>query len=253
MSASLSSAFLGAFSFLSRLPLRSPELDAKGLALSTVFYPIVGATLGGCVGGLMWLVQPWFGWPMAVWCGIGLGALLTGALHEDGLADAADGLGGSASREKALAIMDDSRIGAFGAITLIWLFMARYFLLSAMGTEQALRLLPVVWAWARVAPVLLMAWLAPCRPGEGLAASVGKNVGARHAVSALFLATMITWVVVPPGRLCVAGGSLAATALAGLYFRRRLGGVSGDCLGAAVSISEIAALSGAIAWGRIAA
>jgi adenosylcobinamide-GDP ribazoletransferase len=174
--------------------------------------------------------------------------IITGALHEDGLADAADGVGGGRDREQALLIMKDSRIGSYGAIALILSFALRATALAAISREApplaAALAIPVCTCLGRAALVWHWHRLPPAKP-DGVAAAAGRpGEGATHfaLVSACLFAAIIIW---PFLGLLPFVCSLLAVGIAvlafTLYIRRKLSGHTGDTLGAAEQISEIAA------------
>ena len=175
---------------------------------------------------------------------------ITGALHEDGLGDVADGLGGHHTKARALAIMKDSRIGAYGALALVISLLLRVSLLADLigaGAGQATLALLVVAAASRGA----MAWLwssLPSASGSGVAARVGQPSVPTGRVAGGLGAALLVF-----GGLIVAGlaGALLPLLLGLLilgqlrkFLMRRLGGQTGDCLGAAQQLTEIAALLG---------
>lgn len=179
--------------------------------------------------------------------------LLTGGFHEDGLADVADGLGGSHERDRALEIMKDSRVGAFGAMALVLALLAKVALLALLGTHaQGAVLAAMLGAHvlSRFAPLLLVRTLP--HVGDD-ARSKSKPLADRITAAALTVAAL--WCVAPLAGVAVAQGAAfvasgAAVALLALLwmrrlFRRRLQGFTGDCLGATQQVCEIAFLLGA--------
>ncbi|GAB0119750.1 adenosylcobinamide-GDP ribazoletransferase [Acidisoma sp. 7E03] len=230
-----------AFGLLTRLPLpKAARASAPGQGVWA--WPLVGA-VAGLIGGLVytlalrWDLTPWLSGLLAVFAMV----LTTGGFHEDGLADTADGTGG-ATPERRLAIMKDSRIGSYGVLALIASVALRAGALAAI-TEPA-RVVPAVLLAAvagRAAMPGVLLLSGPARPG-GLAASLGLLSSAR-VLAAWGIAILI-------GLLC---GGLHATALtaaavllvalgAAWFGDRRLGGYTGDTLGAAEQITEIAVL-----------
>lgn len=186
--------------------------------------------------------------------------LLTGGFHEDGLADVADGLGGSYDRTRALDIMKDSRVGAFGAMALVLALLAKVALLALLGSVEGV---PTGWdeaplsTWyvcaalvaghtvSRALPLLLIAWL----PHVGdTAASKSKpladQITARSLLVAfiwLFMALALVLSVLDAMNLIVACSfAMLALLWMGRWFKRRLQGFTGDCLGAAQQVCEIA-------------
>jgi len=200
---------------------------------------VVGALLGlagGLVYALAWRLE--LTSFLAALAAIATIALLTGAMHEDGLADLADGLGGGRTRDDALRIMRDSRIGTFGALALFLVVLARTGALANLAEPHLV--LPALMAAAAVSraalPALLLA-LPGARP-DGLAATAGRPHPARVAAGAA-LAALLTLVLLGPaavtGLLVGAGLALLLAAFA----QRRLGGVTGDVLGAVQQLAEL--------------
>jgi adenosylcobinamide-GDP ribazoletransferase len=168
--------------------------------------------------------------------------LVTGALHEDGLADFADGLGGS-TRKQSLAIMRDHRIGSYGVIALILPLAIRITAIAVIAETAAVAAaLIATGAVSRLAAVLVMATL-PAARADGLSASVGRPSGAL-AAAALGVALAISWLLLPFGTALIAVITAAAAALAiGAIASARLGGQTGDVLGAVVVLAECLALT----------
>lgn len=244
------SDFRLALSFLTRLPLAPAAAEPGGLARAMRAFPLAGALIG-LVCGLVLVVASALGLPAMVSAlvAVAAGVLFTGALHEDGLADMADGLG-ARTREDALAVMRDSRIGSFGVIALVLGLMLKATALAAVaggpgGAWAGLAALVASGAWSRaVLPALLHA-LPPAR-GDGLALMAGapeRAVVAQAAILAWFVGLAALW---PWSVLLGAIGLPFATALTGLAVGaladRRLGGQTGDVAGAMQVTGEVACL-----------
>jgi adenosylcobinamide-GDP ribazoletransferase len=232
-----------ALGFLTRFPVGCPpEIRPPQLGRSLAFFPLVGLGLGGLLlaadTGLAQLLPR----PVGDVLLLVLLTLVSGALHLDGFADLCDGVGGGRDRETALRIMKDSCIGAFGAVGLILLLLLKYQALVSLPLAvkpAALLLLPVAGRWA---PVLLTVTLPYLRGPEGTGAAFAAHAGWRE----LLLATLILLAVAiglfrVAGLLLVGGLALAASAF-GWWMKRRLGGVTGDVLGAAVELLELLTL-----------
>ena len=246
------SDLLDALRFLSRLPLPAPRPDATfELAAALRWAPVAGAILLLPSAALLALGQVLKLAPLAsVALAIAAGLLVTGALHEDGLADVADGFGGGQSRERKLAIMRDSRIGAFGALALALALVLRLGcleqLLATRGALASATALLTGATMSRGVMLLPMALLPKART-DGLAHAAGE-VGPATLVPALALAVLVGGVIGSLGQVsaarfavaCVAAllTSLAMTAIA----RRQIGGVTGDVVGATQQLCEIAVL-----------
>jgi adenosylcobinamide-GDP ribazoletransferase len=233
-----------AVTLLTRLPVhRLPLATAPNSASAVWAYPLVGALVGGIGAAAYWLAAA-FACPPALaapWA-LAVLALATGALHEDGLADFADGLGG-ATREQSLAIMRDHRIGSYGVIALILALAVRITAIATIAETAAVAAALITAGVAgRLAAVLVMAAL-PAARADGLAAAVGRPSGAL-AAAALGIAFVVSWLLLPFGTALIAIIAAAAAALAiGAIASARLGGQTGDVLGAAVVLAECLALT----------
>lgn len=234
---------------LTRIPMPGPPCEGHELASAAALFPVVGALTAALSSWSMRLLSTPLGIDAAIVFGLAGSALLTGALHEDGLADTCDGLGGGTTRQRALEIMRDSRIGTYGAIALVLLYLSRFELLRSLELAQLTRVMPAAGALGASGTLLLMAWQPNAR-GDGLAHDVGRAIGP-ITVAAGFGATLL---------ICIALTGIAAPAIvltgltvtfiAGLVFRRKLGGITGDCLGATSCVIEVATLACAATQAR---
>lgn len=242
--------FLDALRFLTRLPLPAAEAGHFDLAGAVWAFPLVGAGIGA-VSGLGFTLAWFLGLPPAACALLAMmaGILLTGALHEDGLADMADGFGGGGDLARKLAIMRDSRIGTYGVLALL---LATGFKAAALagagGPGAALAALVAAEGASRAFPPLAMRLLAPARM-DGLGAGAGIP-GERAVAVAAGLGAGLGFLMLGPARGTLA--LLAACASVGgvvLIARRQIGGYTGDVLGAIQQVGEIAMLLGAVSFG----
>jgi len=236
-----------ALQFLSRCPLPQAWLQPwqpHWLNACVRHFPLVGALLGAAAGGLLWLsAQLWNPW-IAALLALAFCAWATGGFHEDGLADTCDGLGGAVSRERALAIMKDSRIGSYGALGLLFVTALRVAALASLTAQAPLTAaLALVWvgAAARWLPVALMGLLPYAGDAEHAKAKpLAIGLDLRQAAWALL------WLLALAALLPLSLNALALSAalllilLFGLraWLRRRLGGYTGDTLGASEQLAE---------------
>jgi adenosylcobinamide-GDP ribazoletransferase len=243
--------FLVALQFLTRLPVRLHRFEPAWLNDCVRHFPLVGM-LVGAVGAavLAGAAQFWPAWVAAV-LALAATVALTGGFHEDGLADTLDALGGVVSRDKALAIMKDSRIGSYGALALGLSLLLRAALLAVLATRPllgAVAALLTSHALARMAAVGVMASLpyggdADHAKAKPLALAVApRSVAIALAWCGLLLAGLAA-AGVPASQLLLAGAAAAVVAtLMRQWLQRRLGGYTGDGLGATEQLAEIAVL-----------
>lgn len=235
-----------AVGFLTRLPIGARMPGEDELRWSTGFFPLVGAGLG-LAQALVFLALRRAGPLPAAACAVAVGLLLTGAFHEDGLADTADALGGAFDREKLFAILKDSRIGSYGGAALSIVLLLRVSLIAALGDGAPWGLV-VSQALARLPPV----WLLGALPYVTSDAAARSRQVARAGPGQLLLATLLGLSLlgglVALQRLgaTTALALLAAAALVALVcgqrFHARAGGLTGDFLGATEQVEECALL-----------
>ncbi|MDA9512383.1 MULTISPECIES: adenosylcobinamide-GDP ribazoletransferase [Bradyrhizobium] len=230
-----------AVSFVTILPVASSKPAADGtVARATWALPVAGL-LVGLAGAFVYKVAIRFGLTpnIAALLALASTALITGALHEDGLADTADGLGGGRTRERKLEIMRDSRIGTYGVCALILSFGLRWSALAAIADPLLVAFaLCAAHAAARAGVPAFMSLVPPARP-DGLSASAGSPPG-RSVAIAFALGTLALALALGPGKALV---GLILLSLAGLLLARlavrQIGGQTGDILGAFEQIGEI--------------
>jgi adenosylcobinamide-GDP ribazoletransferase len=232
-----------ALMFLTRLPVPVPaDIAAQPVGAAVRAFPLVGIVVG-VAGAITYAIADLLGLSptISALLAVAAMAILTGGLHEDGLADCADGLGAT-TREKALAIMRDSRIGTFGVMALFFVLSLRVVALSYAGsTVEAICLLIAAAAGSRATIPVIMNMLPPARAdGQGWAAGEPDR---RRVVDAGALGVLIVVLMLWPiwGLLAIASAATAAALVAWLA-RRRLGGHTGDVLGAVQQCSETAIL-----------
>ena len=247
--------FRAALTFLTRLPLRRAAGGEDGepvvisLAGTSWSFPLVGLIVG-IIGGIAYFVAAGLRLPPLASALIAIGAtvLTTGGLHEDGLADTADGLGGGATREEKLAIMHDSRTGVYGALALIFSVALRAAALGQIAQGwRALGALIAVHALARGVLPAVLYLLAPARD-DGLGAEAGRPEASLVAWScgiAFVIALLAAGL--RPGLSATIAAAAVAAAIAWLA-QRQIGGHTGDVLGAIEQGGEIAALLAIAAW-----
>jgi adenosylcobinamide-GDP ribazoletransferase len=228
-----------ALGLLTRLPVRVPE-DAS-MARAAWAWPLAGLATGGLAALAGWLALG-LGLPPGLAAGLMLAVsvLATGALHEDGLADVADGFWGGFTPARRLEIMRDSRVGSYGVIALVLSLGLRWSALAALAAAGWLWPVVAAAALSRAPMAAVMRALPPAR-ADGLSRGVGRP-GARGVALGALLALGAALVLAGvPGLLAALAAAAAALAMAALA-RAKIGGQTGDVLGAVQQLAEVAAL-----------
>ncbi|GLU35436.1 adenosylcobinamide-GDP ribazoletransferase [Trinickia caryophylli] len=240
--------FFAALAYFTRVPVpRGVGLDASDLGGAIRYFSLVGA-LVGALGAIVFLAAlRVFPVPVAVLLSMVATLAVTGAFHEDGLADSCDAFGGGATRDDVLRIMRDSRIGAFGAIGLVMALVLKWQTLAALPPIAAAWLMVAAHAASRALAASYLVTLDYAR-AEGKAQPVAQ----RLSVSAYCLVTVLgfPWLLWPVwrGGLLALGVTLVLRAALARYFVRRIGGYTGDCLGLAQQIFEIVIYLVLLGW-----
>jgi adenosylcobinamide-GDP ribazoletransferase len=228
-------AFLDAVQFLTRVPVRRKA--AADTARTVVWFPVVGS-LVGAVGGLLAAgLQHVVPAAVAAAVAVLAGVLITGAFHEDGLADTADAIAGGWTRERRFEILKDPRHGSYGVAALCGSIVLRVVAVAALGPAAAFAGLVAAHTLGRGAAVATMGVVPVARP-DGLGADYARRVGPGRAAAAALIALGIGALATGwwAGPLAVAA-AVGAAAVAALAWRA-LGGVTGDVLGAVEQVAE---------------
>lgn len=242
-------AAITAVQFLTRLPLpggmNRPDPDRRLLVDAVAYFPLVGGLVGLLTGSIAWAAAVI--WPMllAVALALACEAMLTGAFHEDAVADCCDAFGGGWNREEVLRILKDSRVGSFGVLGLGLAVAVRMGGIAALSNEVLIAAVVASATLGRWAIVLLMCAVPPVPAREGLSKDVGQRVGGPTVVGAtLWLAVGLGWYAwLEPVRAAVCVGAVGVIALGwGRFVAERLGGVTGDALGCCCYLTQCVAL-----------
>ena len=229
-----------ALQFMTRVPIRFKALHPQRLNRAVAWFPLAGLLIGGLASLCYMFLVPHFGRPLSATIAVFAMVMLTGALHEDGLADCADAFGGGWTREDRLRIFKDSRIGTFGGVALILSLGARIQLLASIPANQIVGYLVAAQVLARWTPLPLGALLSPVRGSEGQ----GSRIAGRTSWISVAIGTILTLAsasyFLRSSAWLPALAVVFVTAVSGLYYSRRIGGITGDCMGATIQISEIA-------------
>lgn len=233
-------SLIGAIRFFTRLPLPGQRgHSSAALAHAMRYFPLVGLLVGG-LSTLAFVASLTF-WPktLAVLAALAVAVYLTGALHEDGWCDMIDGFGGGHSRERVLEIMRDSSLGSYGALALIVLLLGRFFALLEIDARLIGLALLAGHAVSRWCSTVVLATLDYVRPA-GKASAFDRRL-TRGELALAGLPALLPCLWLPPLPALV-GLTLAlgATLWLARLFQRRLGGYTGDCLGATQQVAELA-------------
>jgi adenosylcobinamide-GDP ribazoletransferase len=241
--------FKASLAFSTRLPLvPATAQTAKAVANAAWAFPVTGLVVG-LIGALIYVVAHRLGlpaWPAAA-LSVAATLLVTGALHEDGLADTADGFGGGDARQSKLDIMCDSRTGVYGVCALVLALLLRIGALASFADAYA-----VVWALiashcaARAAIVILM-WLLPPARSDGLSHEAGSPPGESVAAAAAIALVVLLFCLHPLRGIVAALVLIAAVGLMAWLAMRQINGQTGDVLGATEQVGEVVVLLVAVA------
>jgi adenosylcobinamide-GDP ribazoletransferase len=240
--------FLTALAFLTRIPVRNATCTPEAIGRSAAMFPVVGALVGTVEVLVLWMCRRAMPPTLTATLIVLTGIVLTGALHLDGLADMADGFGGGGTREDVLRIMRDHQIGTYGAIALIaTLLLQISAIASLIERDVAARFLVVAPAASRWAIVLLGRRLPYARPDAGLGRALTDHVRDREVWESTALALAITAGLARGSGIVSLALTLALTVGVGFVCWRRIGGVTGDTLGANAVLCETMILMAAVA------
>jgi adenosylcobinamide-GDP ribazoletransferase len=228
-----------AFQFLTRLPLRL-AYKPDALIRAAIFFPLVGLAIGSGAAGIFRLLSPHLPLAIVALAIVVFSTLVTGGLHEDGLADAADGFGGGWSRQQILEIMKDSRIGSYGALAIVFSVASRVLLLAFLPARN---FVPYV-----ISAEVLCRWsmlpLGAALGGAREHGSQGGRIAGQISFVSLMVGTLIALCMVAyllrMEMLWAVGAASMVTLLSGLYYKHRIGGITGDCFGASSQLTLVA-------------
>jgi adenosylcobinamide-GDP ribazoletransferase len=229
-----------AFQFMTRIPISGLPYRSGALAGAAKFFPVVGLAIGLMAAAIHHLLAAHLERQLLAMVLLVFLILITGGLHEDGLADSADAFGGGRSKEQILSIMRDSRIGSYGAIAVTVSLLARFILLSNIASVRLPGVLIAASVLCRWTSLPLGFLLPYAQKDNGL----GGHVAGRLRLSSVAWATLfaVGGVAAGLGRDSLGPWltTILLTAVSALYFKMRIGGITGDCFGAANQITEIA-------------
>src|SRR3984957_16647453 len=228
-----------AFQFLTRLPVPPVTFVPDGLARSVKFFPLVGLVIGSGAALLEKLLAPHLGRPASAVVVLLYLVLITGCLHEDGLTDVADSLGGW-NPEQRLAILRDSRIGTYGAAALVFSLLSRAVLLAGLPLEHFTAYLISAHVLCRWSTLPLSYYLPPARDSEGQGARIASLTSASSLIVGSVFTIVTVMVALRKAATAPVLSAIAIPLLSSLFYMRKFGGVTGDCFGATNQLTEIA-------------
>ena len=240
--------FFTALGYFTRVPVpRWVGYEPSYLSHAARYFPLIGVLVGGVAALIYLIALHFFPAGIAVLLSMAATLVVTGAFHEDGLADCADAFGGAYTRDDALRIMQDSRIGTFGAIALVIALALKWQTLAALLPARAAWLMIAAHAASRACAISYLVTLDYART-EGKAKPVAQRMtrGA-FACALVFGLPWLFWPDWREGCFCTVVLIVLRVAL-GRYFVRRIGGYTGDCLGMAQQIGELAIYLTGAAW-----
>jgi adenosylcobinamide-GDP ribazoletransferase len=231
---------LVAFQFLTRLPISRIPYQPDSLSRSAKFFPVVGLVIGLGASVLQHFLGPHFNRALAALLILAFFVLITGGLHEDGLADCADAFGGGWNREQVLTILRDSRIGSFGALALVISVLARLLLLSILPVNRFTAFVVSAHVLCRWTTLPLSYFLPAARENEGQGTRIAQKISsASFLIGSLLSLGVVVYLLRREFWIPVLA-AIVISALSGLYYFRRIGGITGDCFGATNQLTEIA-------------
>ena len=232
--------------FFTRIPLHVADYREQDLNRSAKYFPLVGIVVGAVAAAVFGLSLLFWPLELTVLASMVATILLTGAFHEDGLADTADGLGGGLDKERALTIMRDSRIGSYGAIALVLGLLVKFEALMYIPAPLLPGVLLAGHALSRFA-ALLVIHVQPYVRSEGKAKPLATALSRKELAYAALFGLLPLGLLAPKFWL-----ALLPVAIIWLWFSHklkvRLGGYTGDCLGAMQQLTEIAFYLGIVIW-----
>jgi adenosylcobinamide-GDP ribazoletransferase len=231
---------LTAFQFLTRIPVSAAHFYTDSLASSVRFFPLVGLFIGLAAGALRLALAHVLDPALTAALVLLFLVMVTGALHEDGLADAADGFGGGWNPQQVLTIMRDSRIGSYGAIALVLSLLLRWLLLCRLPAASFLPVVVAGHVLSRWTTLPLSYYLQPARTADGQGARVAQLTTRSAFLTGSLLTLAIVLVTMRAAAWKPILAALLVSLCSGWYYRKRIGGVTGDCFGATNQLTEMA-------------
>jgi adenosylcobinamide-GDP ribazoletransferase len=228
-----------AFQFLTRLPVPPVAFAPDGLARAVKFFPLVGLVIGSGAALVGKVLAPHLGRPVAALAVLLYLVLITGCLHEDGLADIADSLGGW-THEQRLAILHDSHLGSYGGTALVLSLLSRAVLLAGLPLAQFTAYMVSAHVLCRWSMLPLSYYLPPAREREGQGARIAGLTSAASLIAGSLFTIVTVIVALRKAAIAPLLCAMVVPLVSSFFYMRKLGGVTGDCFGATNQLTEIA-------------
>lgn len=237
-------SFVIALQLLTIIPIKTKNaVEERELGRSTAFFPLVGAVQGAILVGANLLFSKFLPTDISSVLILVVLILTNGGFHLDGFADSIDGLAGGNTKEERLHIMRDSRIGAIGVVAIVLLLLVKFLCINSLTSpltpltsNYILFLLPVIGKWSMV-PIAY--WSDYARPTSGLGKAFTEHTGLRELLVSTVFALSVSVILLSWYGLVYAGIIFIAAYLFTVFFKQKLGGVTGDVFGFQSEISEV--------------
>src|SRR5271156_1530995 len=228
-----------AFQILTRLPVPEVGFAPDGLARAVKYFPLVGLVIGLGAGLIEKMLAPHLGRPVSALAVLVYLVLITGCLHEDGLADVSDSMGGW-SREQRLAILHDHRIGSYGASALVLSLLSRAVLLAGLPLEHFIAYMVSAHVLCRWSMLPLSYYLPPARESEGQGARIARLTSPASLIAGSIFTIATVVVALHKAAIAPLFAAILVPLLTSFLYVRNFGGITGDCFGATNQLTEIA-------------
>jgi adenosylcobinamide-GDP ribazoletransferase len=233
-----------ALQFMSRIPVKKQiDFNSENIRSAVACFPLVGLILGLASGGIFFVLSDSSG-PIASISALLVSVVMTGGLHLDGLSDTMDGFLSNRDRDKTMEIMKDSRIGAFGTLSLILVLLTKFAVMSEISSIDWW-VIPVAMINGRFAAAYMISKFPSART-EGLG-SLFKEAQSVKLVGVIFAAYAIILMILKPAALLAAAAAILCGHMIGHWSVKKINGLTGDVYGAGIELSET--LSLALCWG----
>lgn len=233
-------SLLAAFQFLTILPVKG-NFSAQQVGRSAVYFPVVGVVIGLILAAINYVFSLILPSTVVVVLLVAATAVLSGALHLDGLADTLDGMAGHRTAEERLEIMRDSRIGGFGAIGVALFLLGEYVALNSIPGDMRMYILilaPTLSRWAMVNAIFVFPYARPSGLGQAFKGAVGWP----QFIIATAFSLIVSGVLFRLAGMAIMAGVWVITVLASVYLKRQLKGLTGDTYGALNEVATVSAL-----------